>query len=420
MDLCQRCMLAETEESRILSEIAHSRNRSFQDLLRQVQYGRNSLSEKAEGKRKERLREKRRRLTEYEQRLKQYEEELSYQVMERIFQEEDIDEIAEKIAEDETRQELEQELRELNYQSEELSDRDFEASLEDYIERGDLDLEGGQVKITPKGARKLANQVLRRILQDLADRQLGHHALEEVDYGVERAPSSRKYEMGDEYDRIDFEKTFLNALERNSGSRKIISLDLEDFQVYEEIHETKMVAGLIVDESGSMSGDKINAAIDTSLALSELIRREPKDLLKVYLFSEHAREIPCYNILNVSFAGGSTDIRAAMRAFRQGVATEKGDKQAYLITDTDPNTEDGRYIGFNGAVAGVIGEAIRYRQAGITLNIITLDETPQLKELASILARKNLGRVFFASPLKLGEVLIEDYLIMKKKTYQVF
>jgi uncharacterized protein with von Willebrand factor type A (vWA) domain len=95
---------------------------------------------------------------------------------------------------------------------------------------------------------------------------------------------------------------------------------------------------------------------------------------------------------------------------------EKGDKQAYLITDTEPNTEEGKYIGFDRAMAGVMEEALQYRQEGITLNIVMLDRAAPLKELASVLARRNLGRVFFTSPLRLGQVLLEDYLKIKKAT----
>lgn len=411
--ICDRCVATQTEENRVLSEIAHSRNRTVEDLLRRMQARRNSLSEKTERHRRERSEENRRRRAEYERRLKQYEEELSYQIMERVL-EEDIDEIVERVVNDQTRNELEQRIRELKCQPEGLSGQDLEESLREYIERGDLDLEEGQIRITPRGARKLAGQILRTVFENLAKRQLGPHSLEDTGYGAERSPSSRKYEIGDEYDRIDFEKTLLNALERRPGPRKGISLDPEDLRVYEEIHQTRMVAGLIIDESGSMTGHKINAAIDTSLALSELMRREPKDLLKVYLFSQRVREIPHYDILNVSFSGGSTDIRAALQAFRKGVSNEKGDKQAYLVTDTEPNTENGRFVGFEEAAAGVVHEALEYRRAGITLNIVMLDQGLELKRLASILARKNLGRVFFASPLKLGEVIIEDYLIGKK------
>jgi uncharacterized protein with von Willebrand factor type A (vWA) domain len=44
-----------------------------------------------------------------------------------------------------------------------------------------------------------------------------------------------------------------------------------------------------------------------------------------------------------------------------------------------------------------------------------LDNTPHLREFATLLARRNLGRVFFAEPKELGRVIVEDYLRAKKK-----
>ena len=105
---------------------------------------------------------------------------------------------------------------------------------------------------------------------------------------------------------------------------------------------------------------------------------------------------------------------AALRAFRIAVRNEKGDKQAYLITDAEPTFEDGKQVEPEEAIHGVIEEALRYRQEGITLNIIMLEQSPYLKQIASTLARESLGRVFFTSPLKLGEMVIEDYLKAKK------
>ena len=54
-------------------------------------------------------------------------------------------------------------------------------------------------------------------------------------------------------------------------------------------------------------------------------------------------------------------------------------------------------------------------QEKIGLNIIMLDESDELKELASTLARKNLGRVFFTVPETMGEVVIEDYLAGRRQ-----
>jgi len=332
--------------------------------------------------------------------------------MDSLFGGEGVDEIAERIIGDQIRKELEERISSLKWKPQDMSEEDMRRALEQYEREGYIDVQGGQVRITSKGARKLANEALERILRNLAKKEVGYHSLEEPGFGAELSSWSRAYEVGDDYSLVDIERTLLNALER----RGKVDLEPEDFQVYEELHQTKLCAGLIIDESGSMrSNHKLSAAIETSLALSELIRREPKDSLKVFIFSETVKEIPTWNIVNEVLGGGCTDIKAALRAFRKAVSSEQGDKQAYLITDTEPNTDDGRYVGFDRAVAGLIEEALRYRQEKITLNIIMLDESPSLKHLASILAQRNLGRVLFTSPGKLGEVVTEDYLRARKE-----
>jgi uncharacterized protein with von Willebrand factor type A (vWA) domain len=191
-----------------------------------------------------------------------------------------------------------------------------------------------------------------------------------------------------------------------------------DFQVFETQHQSRLCAGLLIDESGSMQGGgKIEAAIDASLALAELISHQPKDSLKVFIFADRVKPIATWEIVNNIIGKGSTDIRSGMRAFRQKIIHEKGDKQAYLITDSEPNTEDGVYVGFERAINGVLEEAQRYRECGITLNIVMLDERRPLQEFARILARKNLGRIFFTSPANLGTAIIEDYLRTRRKKF---
>jgi len=49
----------------------------------------------------------------------------------------------------------------------------------------------------------------------------------------------------------------------------------------------------------------------------------------------------------------------------------------------------------------------------ITLNLIMLDDTKHLKELAHMIAKRNLGKVVFTDPKNLGEAIIEDYLTYK-------
>ncbi|MEK7281861.1 MAG: VWA domain-containing protein [Chloroflexota bacterium] len=239
--------------------------------------------------------------------------------------------------------------------------------------------------------------------------------MNELGYGSQRSSNLRKLDIGDDYALTNVEKTLLNSLSRPTPTGQGLSLKVEDFEIHELVHQTRMTSGIIIDESGSMQGDKLHAAVEASLALTQLIRKEPKDGLKVILFADHVKEVSYWDILNTTFSGGTTDIRAALRSFRRMVRSSPGDKQVYLITDTEPNTQEGRYVGFDIAAAGVLEEAWRYRQEGITLNIIMLSQSPNLKALSSQLGQRSLGRVFFTSPQNLGGMVIEDYLKTKKR-----
>lgn len=261
----------------------------------------------------------------------------------------------------------------------------------------------------------MAHYVLSRIWENLTGPSTGTNMTREVGFGVTQTLGRRKHEYGDEYFRVDLEHTLMAALERRPRNDGLIDFEEEDVWVKETSVDTRMCIGLLVDESGSMSGEKMHAAMDIAVGLSQLIQRNAKDRMRLLLFSNQVREVPYWDILNMAFAGGTTDIRAALRRFRTLVSSEQADKQVYLITDTEPNCQDGKYIGFEKATAGLLQEALFYQREGITLNIIMLDNTPHLREFASILAKHNLGRVFFAEPKDLGLVVVEDYLRTKRR-----
>ena len=410
-EYCTRCRINAPGE--FLRELAYSKNRSLRDILRQAQQKQDSyLHQVSSEHAAQRQREDAARLQQYESELGQLEENTAYNALDKIMQGKEIDEIVEWILADEARRNLEEKISALKWKPQDMSEDDVRQALQEYEQQGYIEIHEGNVKITSKGAKKLASNALQRILQSLGRKEIGSHYIEEMGFGSEVSAYTRRYEAGDDYSSVNIERTALNALER-SGRLK---LELNDFEVHEEVHQSRLCAGLIIDESGSMrSNHKLEAAIDAALALSELIARQPEDSLKVFMFSETVKEIPSWAILNEALSGGSTDIRAALRTFRDSVRAEKGDRQAYLITDTDPNTEDGMFVGFEKAAVGVVEEALRYRQDGVGLNIIMLDDSPHLKQLASALARKNLGRVFFTSPHKLGQVIVEDYLRTKKE-----
>lgn len=402
---CTRCHLI--EESDLLSQIAASEKRSLQDIIGQAQRKDLPINTALNRQRDKRLKESQKRLELIEMELEQLEEEMSYNALDELLEGENVDMVSGIILDDDRRQGLIEEIRELKWQPEDLTEDDVRAVFQQYQHDGYIDIKNGKVQVTSRGAKHLATKALERIMLTLKNKDIGSHTTDETGFGSLLSLYTRPYEAGDDYSVIDIEKSLLNSVRR----RGTLTFDVPDLEVHDEIHESKLSAGLLIDKSSSMKNDgKLAAASETALALSALIGRDPKEKFRVFVFSETVKEIPVWNIVNEMGGGGATDIRSAMRVFRQSMRGETGEKQAYLITDTEPNTEDGHYVGFETAMQGLVEEALLFRRAGIGLNIVMLDENPKLKKLASVMAEKNVGRVFFTSPKGLGQVLVEDYL----------
>jgi uncharacterized protein with von Willebrand factor type A (vWA) domain len=414
--LCDRCMgCGEGGEEQTLYELAHMDDRTINSLMNESRYSMKGLREKASRHARERMEKVRGSLDAKKGELCELKEGFSYRLLEQLAAGGDLDRLMEEYLGDDHRKRLEEELTMMDRMEEAVEPEDIRSCLKEYADNDLIEIDGDGVKITPKGSSRLARYVQRRIGENLSAAHMGTNATKEEGFGMSEGFARRKYEHGDEFYKIDMETTLLSALERGGLQGDRIEFDQEDLWVRETFSDTKLCVGLLVDESGSMSGDKIHAAVDISLALSELVRRNSRDRMKLFLFSNQVREMQYWDMLNVAFAGGTTDIRSALRRFRAAAAVERAEKQVYLITDTEPNCEEGKYVGFEKATLGVLQEALVYQREGITLNIIMLDNTPHLREFASILAKRNLGRVFFAEPKELGKVIMEDYLRTRKR-----
>lgn len=409
---CRWCIGAQ-QRLEALREIAQVRDtRSVREIFNQLNYRRYAnLRQQVMQEAERRWNREREQLSRLEEELRRYLEEQALRAMDRLLAGEQPEELERELLEDPRRGELERAIRRLKWKARELEPGDLRQTLRELEREGLIQVEGNRVSITPRGARHLARRALRRILSQLSRGAGEVYPLPHRGAGTEMLTTSRRLEWGDPYELVHVERTLLNALERTGGR---LSLSPEDFEVFETTRTTRLCSGLIIDESGSMRSDgKLEAALETGLALSELMRREPKDRLRVFLFSKEVMEVSPWELLNVNLKEDITDIRAGMRAFRLAVRKEPGEKQAYLITDSEPNAEDGRFVGFNQASLGVLEEASRYRKEQITLNVIMLGQNPRLKQFAAELARRNLGRVFFAQPQDLGRVVVQDYLMTR-------
>ena len=409
---CTRCQIK--SEGELLKEIGYREDLTLTDIARQAQHDQETyLGQRSAEHAKQRLLKMRQRLQSVERQLKELKENALYEAMDFIQQGIKLDEIAKHIIDDDITKQLEIQQDSLRWGSRNITEQDIRNVLDEYERQGHLEVNENIVRITSAGVRRLASNALETILQNLGHETLGTHSVEQSGSGSELSVYTRDYEAGDDYSLVNIEQTVINALERDGH----LNLDTDDFVVHEEIHQSRLCAGLLIDKSLSMRrNNKLEAAIETALALSELIRREPRDILKIFVFSEQVKEIPAWSITREIPGGNLTDIKGAMQAYLSSVRSIRGDKQVYLITDNEPNYEDDKYVGFGTASAGVMKEALRYRNHNIGLDIIMLDDTPQLKQLASTMARQNLGRVFFTNPHNLGQAIVSDYLRTKRRT----
>jgi uncharacterized protein with von Willebrand factor type A (vWA) domain len=310
-------------------------------------------------------------------------------------------------------EDMEQQLQEASGEQKGVTRRDYDSVLGDLEKQGLLDTSTERPKLTSKGAQLMGQGLLNRILISLERRGLGPHKIEELGEGSWTGSTSRPYEPGDLYHRIDIERTLLATAERGAS---LGELSIRDFHVLEPLHSTELHFGVLVDQSASMRKlGKIEAANETALALAELMRlRYPEDRLMVFTFSEEVRMVQPWMITASTVDMKFTDIRAALRTYRKQVAYLPGNKQAHLITDSAPNFLDGEFVGFSKAAEAVIQEARLYRRDGIVLNIVMLDKDEDLRRLAQALAKENLGRVAFVDVENLGEALVEDYISSKR------
>jgi uncharacterized protein with von Willebrand factor type A (vWA) domain len=309
---------------------------------------------------------------------------------------------------------IQEEINSLGEETQAVTSEDWDDVIRDLEKKGLLNSKESGIALTSRGVELLGRGFLSRILLNLARKGLGAHSVEDAGYGAWKASTFRMYEPGDTYDRISIENSLLTALERNG---QFGNISLEDLKVYEQRYATDVHFGVLVDQSASMKKKgKMEAALETALALYELMRIEfPEDKLRIFTFSESVKHVQPWELPSLTVPQQFTDIREPLRTFRLSVLNEPGNKQAHLITDSAPNFIDGEFVGFSTAMDAVLEEARLFRLNEIVLNVIMLDDDPELREMANKIARMNLGRVFFTDPKNLGEVLVKDYLSLKRE-----
>jgi uncharacterized protein with von Willebrand factor type A (vWA) domain len=309
--------------------------------------------------------------------------------------------------------------------------RDLDA-LDDLARRleeaGYLTRDGDRLELTPRGARKIGQQVLDDLFARLKRDAFGGHRLDRQGRGGEREETTKAYEFGDPF-HLDLKGTLTNAMLREENAPaaraargvRTVRLTADDFEVYRSGQLTRTATVLLVDMSRSMLlRGCFLAAKKVAVALDTLIRTQyPRDHLSVIGFAYYAREIRPGALAELTWHGYEygTNLQHGLLLARRILARQAAaNKEIVVITDGEPTAhfEDGQvefsYPPTRRTIQETLREVQRCAREGITINTFMLERSRALAEFVAHMTKLNRGRAFYATPERLGEYVLVDFV----------
>ncbi|MBI4287674.1 MAG: VWA domain-containing protein [Chloroflexi bacterium] len=298
--------------------------------------------------------------------------------------------------------------------------------IKELEEAGIIQQKDGDWELTPRAVRKIGECALQDIFGRLKSSVFGDHSLSRSGIGMERLDETKPYEYGDPF-LIHSQKSVMNAVIRD-GPQTPVQLQKDDFEVYRTVTLTQCSTVIMLDMSYSMMvGGHFDAGRKVALALDTLVRsRFPRDNLYVVAFSYFVRRLKPEMLLSSHWVeyGGGTNFQEALHQARLLLGRHKlGTRQIILVTDGEPTTYGGwslddnwpQYRRSGSLIQETLREAARCARENITLNIYMMERHRSLVEFVRLMARVSRGRAFFASPGRLGEYILVDYMENKRR-----
>jgi uncharacterized protein with von Willebrand factor type A (vWA) domain len=291
-------------------------------------------------------------------------------------------------------------------------------------EAGYLERQGDALHLTARGIRRIGQKALQDIFRGVKRTPFGEHGVSLGGAGADASDDSKGYEFGDPF-LLDLSGTLMNAIQRRHATGSL-QLSMSDFQVFRTEHVSQAATVLMVDMSRSMPmRGCFAAAKKVALALNTLIRSQfPRDHLYVVGFSDYARQLHAESLYRLSmneYVHG-TNIQHGLLLARHLLAGHKsGTRQIILITDGEPTAhfEDNRvhfsYPPSPRTVQATLREVQRCTREDIVINTFMLERSHYLAEFVNQMTRINHGRVFFATPERLGDYVLVDYVHGRRK-----
>jgi uncharacterized protein with von Willebrand factor type A (vWA) domain len=311
--------------------------------------------------------------------------------------------------------------------------RDLDA-LDDLARRleeaGYLTRDGDRLELTPRGSRKIGQKVLDDLFARLQRDAFGGHRVDRGGRGGEREETTKPFEFGDPF-HLDLRGTLTNALAREENAPALrgargVRLTADDFEVFRTEQLTRTATVLLVDMSRSMLlRGCFLAAKKVAVALDTLIRTQyPRDHLSVIGFAYYAREIRPGALAELSWQGYEygTNLQHGLLLARRILAREaSANKEIVVITDGEPTAHfEGGQVEFSypptrRTITETLREVQRCTKEGITINTFMLERSRALAEFVAHMTKLNRGRAFYATPERLGEYVLVDFVGRRTK-----
>jgi uncharacterized protein with von Willebrand factor type A (vWA) domain len=289
---------------------------------------------------------------------------------------------------------------------------------------GYLEGEDDDLKLTARAIRKIADKSLRDIFSRLKRDRFGGHQMDRRGAGGDQTDESKAYEFGDPF-LLDLKQTVMRAVGRR-GPGTPVRLVPDDFTVIRTEQRTQAATVVMLDMSRSMlNNGYFLPAKKVALALSALIRSQfPRDALYIVGFSLYAREFTTQQLPTLSWSEWNmgTNMHAGFMLSRRLLARHAGgNRQILMVTDGEPTAHlEGEVADFSypptpRTVQETLKEVQRCTRERITINTFMLERSPWLTSFVEQMARINRGRAFFATPDRLGEYLVVDYVSARRR-----
>jgi uncharacterized protein with von Willebrand factor type A (vWA) domain len=303
--------------------------------------------------------------------------------------------------------------------------KQIEKALE---EAGIITHNRGRIELTARGARRLGERALVKVFEDMRKERAGGHDNRDIGGPAEPTGATRPWRFGD-VGEFAVQKTVFNAIVRSAGRPpgSSVKLQADDFELVEAETRTRTATALLLDLSFSMPlrGHWVPAK-KMALALHALIEgKYPQDVLYLIGFSDYARKLEPRDLTStgsIERVYGTNMQHAFLLARRLLSEHPRATKQVIMVTDGEPTAHLEDFGSPHGpqaffswppvpeTITKTLAEAVRLSQAGITLNVFMLEDSPGLVGFMHKLAQRTGGRVFQMADRDLGSYVLRDYV----------